>query len=195
MPRLTRDFFARASPDVAEDLLGKVFARNSHEVVLRGRLVEVEAYAGQEDPGSHAFRGPTRRTQIMFGPAGFLYVYVIYGMHACMNVVTDEPGVAGAVLLRAAEPLEGLGTMEANRGDHPIAELCNGPGKLCQAFGVTRAHNGADLLGQEIWIEDDGFRPTVISRSARVGLSAGRELPLRYFLPDNRYVSRGKPSA
>lgn len=162
---------------------------------MRGRIVEVEAYTGASDPGSHAYRGPTTRNRVMFGSPGHVYVYVSHGIHFCMNVVTDTPGVAGAVLLRALEPLAGIEIMEANRGGKPFVNLCNGPGKLCQAFGITRAENGEDLEGTQMWIEDDGFMVTSMETSTRVGLSRGRELPLRFFLRGNAYVSHGKPSA
>jgi DNA-3-methyladenine glycosylase len=180
---------------VARELLGKVLARDEGTAMLQGRIVEVEAYTGQTDPGSHAFRGPTRRNEVMFGDAGHLYVYVSYGMHFCANVVTDQPGVAGAVLLRALKPLSGIALMEPRRQRaRSTVELCNGPGKLCQAFGITLAHNGADLETADVWIEDDDWGPAHVATSTRVGLTAGADLPLRFFLADNPYVSRGKPS-
>jgi DNA-3-methyladenine glycosylase len=192
--KLPRSFYERAAEQVSKDLLGKVLARSVEGTTLRGRIVEVEAYSGQSDPGSHAFRGPTPRNRVMFGPAGYTYVYISYGMHACMNVVTDPDNVAGAVLIRALEPLDGIPIMEERRRGRPPGELSNGPGKLCQALGITRAQNGTDLEGEEIWIEDDGFRAEPIATSTRVGLSNGRELPLRFFLPGNTFVSPGKPS-
>jgi DNA-3-methyladenine glycosylase len=130
----------------------------------------------------------------MFGPPGHVYVYLSHGIHHCMNVVTDPPGVAGAVLLRALEPLEGIPIMETNRGGRPLLDLCSGPGKLCRALGITLQQNGEDLEGSEMWIEDDGFAPDRIAVSTRIGLSAGAELPLRFYLPDNPYISRAKPS-
>ncbi|HLJ69094.1 MAG TPA: DNA-3-methyladenine glycosylase [Chloroflexota bacterium] len=190
--KLRRSFFARPSPEVARDLLGKVLARRTGDALLRGRIVETEAYTGASDPGSHAFRGPTPRNQVMFGEAGHLYVYFTYGMHHCVNVVTDQPGTAGAVLLRALEPLEGIEVMEANRSGRPLRDLCNGPGKLCQSFGITRDQNGDDLEGSDIWIEDDGFRANAVATSTRVGLSAGADLPFRFFVQGNPFVSRGE---
>jgi DNA-3-methyladenine glycosylase len=192
--KLARSFYARPAEVVARDLLGKVLVRAHPAGAVRARIVEAEAYTGQTDPGSHAFRGLTPRTSVMFGPPGHLYVYFTYGMHFCVNVVTDREGVAGAVLLRAAEPLEGIDLMEARRGPRPLVELCNGPAKLCEAFDITRRQNGADVEGAEIWMEDDGFVPACVQVSTRVGLSQGRELPLRFFLPDSPYVSKGKPS-
>lgn len=180
---------------MAPELLNMVLVRQTPEGAVRGRIVEVEAYTGESDPGSHAFRGPTPRNAVMFGPPGHVYVYISYGTHFCMNVVTDPTGVAGAVLLRALEPLSGIEIMEVNRGGRPLVELCNGPGKLCQAFGITLAENGADLEGSGMWIEDDRAGSFGVGTSARVGLSRGRDLPLRFYLPGNPYVSRGKPSS
>jgi DNA-3-methyladenine glycosylase len=195
MVKLRRDFYARPARDVARDLLGKILVREELSGPLRGRIVEVEAYTGQTDPGSHAFRGPTGRNRVMFGPAGFLYVYFTYGMHYCMNVVTDEQDVAGAVLLRALEPLSGIPVMEARRPGRPVIQLCNGPAKLCAALGITREQNGLDLEASDVWIDDDGMLPAATAVSTRVGLSAGADLPLRFYLPDNPFVSPGKPSA
>ena len=130
----------------------------------------------------------------MFGPPGHVYTYISYGMHVCMNIVTDSEGIAGAVLVRALEPLAGTAVMERRRGDRPMAELCNGPGKLCQAMGITMADNGADLVSGKPWIEDDGYVPDSIATSTRIGLSNGRDLPLRFYLAENRFVSRVRPS-
>lgn len=195
MSSLPRAFYARPALIVTPELLGKVLVRQTRDGEVRGRIVEVEAYTGASDPGSHAYRGATSRNAVMFGPPGHVYVYVSYGMHFCMNVVTDSPGVAGAVLLRALVPLAGIEIMEANRGGKPLGELCNGPGKLCQAFGITLAQNGEDLEGNGLWIEDDGYEVGAIETSTRVGLSRGKELPLRFFVAGSPFVSRGKPSA
>lgn len=130
----------------------------------------------------------------MFGPAGHLYVYFTYGMHFCLNVVTDREGVAGAVLLRALEPLEGIERMRERRGGRADRELCNGPAKLCQAFGITGADNGRSLLDDTFWIEDDGFQPGPIAITTRVGLSTGWEAQLRFYLADSPFVSPGRPS-
>lgn len=195
MARLPREFYEGRAEAVARALLGKIFVRLLRGAALSGRIVETEAYLGESDPGSHAFRGATARNRVMFGAPGHLYVYVSYGMHACMNVVTDPPGVAGAVLIRALEPLEGVPIMEKNRGGRSGVELSNGPGKLCQALGITPADNGADLLSPTLWIEDGGFARQRVESSSRIGLSAGRELPLRFFLGGNPFVSRGRPSA
>jgi DNA-3-methyladenine glycosylase len=177
--------------------LNKVLVRRAvgpHATRLAARIVEVEAYLGSDDPGSHAFRGPTPRTQVMFGPPGHLYVYFTYGMHWCANVVATKDGDAAAVLLRAAAPLAGLAAMRAARVKaRRDRELCAGPARLCQAFGITGSENGADLVHGPLVIVDDGVpppdRPGV---SVRVGLSPGRgdEHPWRYTVPDDPNLSR-----
>jgi DNA-3-methyladenine glycosylase len=194
VPRLDLDFYARPAVEVARDLLGKTFVRRLGSTILSGRIVETEAYQGESDPGSHAFRGVSPRTQVMFGPPGRLYVYFTYGMHFCANVVTEEEGVAGAVLLRALEPLSGLELMERRRGRGKPIELCSGPAKLCSAFGISRSDNGATLLGREFSIEDDQFEVGEVLSSTRVGLTNGKSLPLRFYIVGNPYVSKGRPS-
>jgi len=186
-----REWLRRDARDVAPELLGKVLAVGER----RGRIVEVEAYVGAIDPGSHAFRGPTPRNATMFGPPGHLYVYLSYGLHACCNVVCGDDGQASAVLLRALAPMEGL---EAMALDRPRArrprDIANGPGKLCQALGITRAHDGADLTTGDLGIRllDDGTPPPAPGRSTRIGLGVGRgdDLPWRWFVPGDPNLSR-----
>ena len=186
-----RSFFARDSRRVAPELLNTVLIRGSRAA----RIVEVEAYAGDEDPASHAFRGLTARNAVMFGPAGHLYVYFTYGMHWCANAVCGADGIASAVLLRAGAPLWGLDEMRRAR---PAArrdrDLCSGPAKLCQALGIDRAQNGLDLLapGGGVSIGDDGVAPpTEPVVTTRVGLSVGVEQPWRWYVPGDPNVSRG----
>ncbi len=188
---LARAFYARDSRVVAPALLNKVLVAGE----CSARIVEVEAYRGEEDPGSHGFRGETPRTRVMFGPAGHLYVYFTYGMHWCANAVCGDVGESSAVLLRAAAPLTGLGLMHERRG--PAArrdrDLCSGPAKLCQAFGLDKAHDGADLVagGDGVTIVDDGVAPPAepgVSR--RIGLSAGVEHEWRWYVPGDLNVSR-----
>jgi DNA-3-methyladenine glycosylase len=159
-----------------------------------GRIVEVEAYAGPLDPGSHAFRGRTARNATMFGPPGHLYVYFTYGMHFCANVVCGEEGEAMAVLLRGITPLAGLDEMRAARPRaRSDADLCSGPGKLCQAFGIERGIDGADLVtGDEgVTVVDDGTPPPEEGGvSVRVGLTAGADLPWRFYVPGAVGLSR-----
>lgn len=192
--KLPRSFYARPTAEVACDLLGMVLVRRLGDSILSGRIVEDEAYGGTDDPGSHAFRGSTARNHSMFGPPGHLYIYRIYAVHICMNVVCETANVAGAVLVRALHPLQGIQQMERYRGVRSERDLCNGPAKLCQALDITLRDDGVDLEGDEIWIEDDGTRPAEVAVSTRIGLSRGREAPLRFYVPGNPYVSRGKPS-
>jgi DNA-3-methyladenine glycosylase len=196
---LAPEFFAGDVMAVAPALLGKVLVRDDGR---RARLVEVEAYAGAQDPGSHAYRGPTPRTAVMFGPPGHLYVYFSYGMHWCANVVCGPPGQASAVLLRAAQPLAGLEAMRQARsvrlapGARPIPDrdLCRGPGRLCQAFGLHRDHNGLLLApgAGPLWLADDGAGPGgPVAVTTRVGLAIdrGAHLPYRFLVTGNRWVS------
>lgn len=157
--------------------------------------METEAYAA-DDPASHAFRGPTARNAVMFGPPGFLYVYFVYGMHYCMNVVVRQAGVGTAVLLRAAEPLEGLGEMRARRGRERVRELCSGPGRLCQALSVDRSLDGTDLVeGRELWVEEGSpVAQDAIAAGPRVGIRVGVEHDWRYLIRDDPFVSRGRPT-
>ncbi len=173
--------------DVARDLLGKLLIRPGSPTRV-ARVVEVEAYLGERDLASHARRGPTPRAAIMFGPPGFLYVYLVYGMHHCMNVVTEQDGVAGAVLIRGAEPVAGF---ESDESRHPLA----GPGRLCAGFQITRGENGLDLCAGEFFLADDGAGRPRVKRSARVGVAyagAWAARKLRFYVPGNPHVS-GRP--
>jgi DNA-3-methyladenine glycosylase len=159
-----------------------------------GRIVEVEAYCGGRDPGSHAYRGRTARNATMFGPAGRLYVYFTYGMHWCANVVCDDDGVPGAVLLRGLTPLAGIDEMRPlrprARADH---DLCSGPAKLCQAFGLDRSFDGADLVSGDrgVTVADDGTPPpSAPARTGRIGLRAAAEQPWRFYVPGAPGLSR-----
>jgi DNA-3-methyladenine glycosylase len=186
---LGRPFYARDPRVVAPELLGKVLVHGSRSA----RIVEVEAYCGADDPGSHAFRGPTPRNEVMFGPAGHLYVYFTYGMHWCANAVCADSGIAGAVLLRAGAPLTGLDDMWAARpAARRVRDLCSGPAKLCQALGLDGAFDGADLVAREggVTVVDDGVEPPAEPGvSTRVGLSAGSDHPWRWYVPGDENVS------
>jgi len=201
MPRrkLPRSFYLQPTLDVARALLGMYLVRITPHGRLAGRIVEVEAYLGAGDPASHAYRGRTPRNEVMFWKGGHLYVYFTYGMHFCSNVVTEGEGVGHAVLLRALEPVSGIPVLARNRGMTPahLAQLCNGPAKLCEAFGIRRGQNGLDLCGKEIWIEqrDRPAADTLIGTSSRVGITAGREHTWRFFVKGSPFVSRGKPSS
>jgi len=160
---------------------------------LVARIVETEAYQ-QDDPASHSFRGVTARTAVMFGPAGHLYVYFTYGMHFCMNVVTGRVEEGSAVLLRAAEPIEGLGTMAARRGTEDPRALCSGPARLTEALGVARTMDGADLVdGGELWIAAGRRVPADrVAVGPRVGIRSAIEVPWRFSEAGSPWVSRGR---
>jgi DNA-3-methyladenine glycosylase len=194
--RLPRPFFARPSTEVAPDLIGRILVRVLPDGTrLAARLVEVEAY-GPDDPASHAYRGPTPRNLVMFGRPGHLYVYFTYGMHFCTNVVTGADGVGSAVLLRAAEPLEGLEAMAERRGVDAPALLCSGPGRLTQAFGISRPENGVDLVRKSpVTLRSGAPVPRgSIERSTRVGVTVGAERRWRFYERGSPFVSRGRPS-
>jgi DNA-3-methyladenine glycosylase len=194
--RLPRSFFARPSPEVGPDLLGRILVRKVGDGrLLTARIVEAEAYQ-EDDPASHSFRGRTNRTEVMFGPPGHAYVYFTYGMHHCMNVVTGSTGEGSAVLLRAAEPLEGLEEMARRRGTNDPRALCSGPGRLCQALGIDRAENGLDLVrGRLLWLlEGAPVAPSTISVGPRVGITSGTERPWRFSVRGDRFVSRARPA-
>jgi DNA-3-methyladenine glycosylase len=196
---LDRSFFGRNPRVVARQLLGKVLVREEGKHCLAGRIVEVEAYLGENDPAAHAAAGNTARTAVLFGPPGHAYVYFIYGNHYCLNVSCEREGKAGSVLFRALEPLLGIDEMVRGRnvalhGPRDLVKLTSGPGRLAEAFGITRARdNGCDLTSRAsgLWIGEDGFRARDIQISCRIGINKAAEHPLRYFLRDNAFVSRG----
>jgi DNA-3-methyladenine glycosylase len=191
---LVREFYAGPALEVAPRLLGKVLCHRRGGILTRGRIVEVEAYMGSEDPASHAHGGLTPRNRAMFGPPGHAYVYFTYGNHWCMNVVTDREGVASAVLLRALEPLEGIEAMRRRRGRLDLRELASGPGKLAQAMGIDRAAYGLDLTGGVLWIEDDGAGPVRWVVTPRIGISKAAERPHRFLVAGSAFVSRSRPA-
>jgi DNA-3-methyladenine glycosylase len=196
--RLTKAFYARDAVTVARDLIGCKFVHASSVGRLSVRLVETEAYRGSIDPGSHGYRGPTPRTETMFGPPGHLYVYFTYGMHWCVNVVCAREGVCEAVLLRAGEPVDGIDAMRSLRGGVPKDRLiASGPARLAQALGIDKRHDGATLLrGGAFWCEEDGatgpLRTGEVAQTVRIGLAAGRgdEIPWRFVVPGHPYASR-----
>jgi DNA-3-methyladenine glycosylase len=198
---LPESFFARDTVTVARDLLGKVLVSHGHDTVCGGRIVETEAYLGSHDPGSHAAtKGVTRRNAVMYGPPGRAYVYFTYGNHHMLNIVTEPEGVAGAVLVRALEPVLGVETMLSRRAVctgrrlRP-AEVANGPGKLSAALGISLAENGTALGGGTLTVYDAPTPPERVVASGRVGLSEGHELELRFYLGGNPFVSRGRTGA
>ena len=200
MSRLPRDFFARDTLAVARDLLGMRLVRVLDGERLTGVIVECEAYIGRDDTACHASRGRTPRNEVMFGPAGYAYVYFTYGIHWMLNVVTGEDGFPAAVLLRAIYPVEGIGTMRALRQakgrPRSERELTSGPARLTQALAVDKAFNGTDLTaGSELWLERGVFVPDdEVARGPRIGINYAAETdrlsPWRFWVRDNTYVSR-----
>lgn len=194
-PALPRAFFERPTLEVAPDLLGTLVVRvlqppeQPGSVVLVARLVEVEAYLGPEDPASHAYRR-TPRSAIMWGPPGRAYVYFSYGNHFCMNVVTEPEGTAGAVLLRAAEPVEGVEVMRWLRATDDLRQLLRGPGRLTKALAVDRGFNGWDLTQPGPLYLARGQPPEKVATSARVGIRRAADRPWRFFDPRSPFVSR-----
>lgn len=192
MEILPRAFYARNTLSVARELLGKFLVRRVKEGVMIGKMVEVEAYRGPDDPASHAYRGETPRNKLMFGRAGIAYIYLIYGNHYCFNVTTEKKGIPGAVLVRALEPIKGIEIMQRNRGTKNPLNLTNGPGKLSKAMNITKEQNGLDLTkGGELSVYDPGGKefPEIVS-TKRVGVKAGIDKPWRFYLKNNRFVSR-----
>ncbi|MGQ0678517.1 MAG: DNA-3-methyladenine glycosylase [Actinomycetota bacterium] len=179
--RLGPEFFGRPALQVAPDLIGRTLYRRTGEGVVAGRLVEVEAYCGESDPASHAYRRVTPRNAIMFGPPGRLYVYFTYGMHHCANVVCEEQGIAGAVLLRAVEPIQGEQIMAHRRGVVQPRLLARGPARLCQAFALTRQDNGADLASGDVWIGQERRLEGAVHASLRVGVPTEPAHEWRFF--------------
>jgi DNA-3-methyladenine glycosylase len=192
---LPRRFYDRDARVVAPELLNKVLVHDDPEAGrLAVRLVEVEAYCGRDDPGSHAYRGPTPRNASMFARPGTLYVYFTYGMHWCANAVCGPGEQPHAVLLRAGEPLDGLDVMRARRTKaRRDTDLCSGPAKLTQALGLARPHDGLDLTRGAVRVLDDGTPPPrrpLVSRRIGIAVGRGDESPWRFSVPGNAHVSR-----
>jgi DNA-3-methyladenine glycosylase len=188
-----RTFFRRDARAVARDLLGAVITSTGTGTTLRARIVETEAYLGTNDPASHSHRGLTPRNAVMFLDGGHLYVYFTYGMHFCANVVSGPPGRGEAVLIRAVEPLEGIGLMRRRRGARcEPREIANGPAKFCQAFGIGRDENGIDLCGGGKIVLTRGARRKEerIVATTRIGIRHAQEKRWRYYLSGNGFISR-----
>ncbi|HWY67279.1 MAG TPA: DNA-3-methyladenine glycosylase [Terriglobales bacterium] len=200
---LPQRFYARDPRIVARELLGKILVRTvsgSAKNRLSGRIVEVEVYLGEGDLAAHSAAGKTERNQVIFGPPGHTYVYFIYGVHYCLNFSCMPEGQAGCVLLRAIEPLEGLEQMAEARGLDPerlhsvsgLRMLTSGPGRVCQALRITRQGlNGQELYRTEspLKIVEDGWRPREIRETARIGITKSHDMPLRYLIAGNAFVS------
>src|SRR5262245_46336215 len=198
--KLPRAFYDRPTLDVARDLLGKVLVHRHHGTTTSGAIVEVEAYIGESDPACHAAPGPTRRNAPMYGPPGHAYVYLNYGVHPLVNVVTEPAQSPAAVLIRALEPLDGIPLMRTRRrrsrtarhtkpAASPVSALCRGPGNVAHAMGITLEDTGIDLLGKKLYIEDRGYRIERAGWSTRIGLNVGTEHPWRCYAEGHLSVS------
>src|SRR5580698_6253379 len=194
---LSRGFYDRDPRRVSRELLGKLLVRKEAKQLRTARIVEVEAYLGATDPAAHSFAGRTPRNAVLFGPPGYAYVYFIYGNHYCLNVSCLPDGVAGGILFRAVEPLAGIEEMAQLRNvsinsPRDLRNLTSGPGRLAEAFGITRERdNGCDLTStnSSLWIGDDGQRAGKIQITPRVGITKAEHELLRYFIRGNRFVS------
>src|SRR5271156_5525309 len=197
---LPREFYDRDPRRVCRELLGKVLVRNGPRKYLAARIVEVEAYFGKTDGAAHSFAGRTPRNAVLFGPPGYAYVYFIYGNHYCLNVSCLPDGVAGGILFRAVEPLTGIEEMARLRNvsinsPHDLRKLTSGPGRLAEAFGITRERdNDKDLTSasSDLFIADDGYRVRRILTTPRIGITKAAERPLRYIIAGNEFVSGPK---
>lgn len=198
MKRLPKKFYDRDALSVARDLIGCLFVHDSPQGLMSVRLVEVEAYRGEQDPGSHGYRGMTPRTKTMFGPAGHLYVYFTYGMHWCVNIVCGPVGVCEAVLLRGGEPHEGIEIMRVNRpGIVNDKLLASGPARLAKAMSIAKPQDGASLLrGGSFYCAEDAETTAVrtgrVAQTERIGLATGKgdDIPWRFVVPGHPYASR-----
>ncbi|NTV30447.1 DNA-3-methyladenine glycosylase [candidate division WWE3 bacterium] len=191
-PPLSREFYEQETVVVAQMLLGKNLVRQTEQGTMVTKIVETEAYLGEDDPASHAAVGKTSRTQISWGAPGHAYVYLIYGMYHCLNVVTRPDGISGCVLIRALEPIIGIDVMQSYRRGTSIPQLTNGPGKLCLALSITRHQNGADLTNPQsgLWISDQQNETFVIGTSARIGITKATDKELRFYIQHNSFVSK-----
>ena len=189
---LTRSFYHRDTLTVARDVIGKYIVRRTERGKLTARIVEVEAYIGEEDPACHAACGPTERNRLMYGVPGIAYIYFIYGMYHCLNFVTERKGFPAAILLRAAEPVSGFDRAHATHSQHTAYNVLSGPGKFCRAFGLTLRQNGLDLTGNELYLEDRNEQTPRIAQATRIGIRKGADKRWRFFDADSVAVSHRK---
>lgn len=191
---LSKRFYSQDTIQVARELLGTCLVHKTAEGRVVGRIVETEAYLFKGDPACHASRGKTQRNAAMFGPPGHAYIYLIYGMHHCFNVVTAPKSIGEAVLIRALEPIEGIAMMERRRKTTVLKNLCSGPGKLVQAMGLSLEHSGCALTTGPLTLHSrasfGGCAPFEIDVSTRIGINVGADLPLRFCIKGNRFTSR-----
>jgi DNA-3-methyladenine glycosylase len=187
---IPKSFYLRPTLEVAQDIIGKAIVYNSPKGKMSARIVEVEAYIGKDDPACHGAVGQTNRNKVMFGEGGYVYIYFIYGMYYCLNFVTDKAGFPAAILLRAAEPSEGVKLMLGNSPkNQKISRLLSGPGKFCRAFGLTTKQNGLDLTKKTIYLEELFEPPGKIVRTERIGIKKGKILLYRFIDSSSTSIS------
>lgn len=193
MKPLQKNFYEQNTIDVAKSLLGKKFIRKINNNILSGIIVETEAYTGKDDPSAHSYNGITKRNEIMFAGGGYAYIYFIYGNYFCFNVTTSTKDAGHAVLIRGIEPVDGIEHMKQRRNQTKITELTNGPGKICQALGIDISLNGIDVTNNdELFITEGINHNFKISVSPRIGISKAEDLPHRFFIHDNQFITRHK---
>ena len=194
MKKLTHDFYRADAVTLAKSLLGKMLVHESEDGMTSGIIAETEAYCGPEDRAAHTWNNRrTARTEIVFREGGFAYVYLVYGLHCCFNVTANVEGKPECVLVRALQPVEGVEIMKARRRTSEVVKLCDGPGKLCSAMGITRELYGADLCGEELYIAENEYPKLKIAAMTRIGIEyAGewRNMLWRFYINGNEYVSR-----
>jgi len=195
--KLTSAFYNQNTEQLAQDLLGKILVRKFSDKILAGKIIETEAYLSKNDEASHSFRGKSQRNKIMFNSCGVLYLYQIYGIHFCCNIVTGVKDEGSAVLIRAIEPIENIATMGLNRfgkisiTHRNLVNLTNGPAKLCQALSIDLTENGINLLGEQIYILDSpDISKENIVQTTRIGITKSKELPLRFYIKNNPFISK-----
>jgi DNA-3-methyladenine glycosylase len=186
---LPPNFYLKDTEIIAKELIGKVLVKHNNHEILAGRIVETEAYLSENDLASHSAPGKTQRNSPMFAQGGILYVYMIYGVHHCINVVTGREGIGEAVLIRAIEPVLGIESMTINRNGAKLEALCKGPGNLAKAFGFTRQDNNSSLLTPKLYIQNSDYPKPEISVSKRIGIVKSAELQLRFYQKDSPFVS------
>jgi DNA-3-methyladenine glycosylase len=187
--KLSRKFYSRDTRIIAKELLGKILVHKAKEGILKGKIVETEAYLGFNDPGSIGYRKVKNIPKSLLKEPGHAFVYFTYGNHWMLNVVAKRADLLGAVLIRALKPLEGIEIMKRNRKTNKIEDLCRGPGRLTQAFGINKNHDSTDLTKGILFIEDSKEKFEIV-KTTRIGLSKGQDLPLRFYIKDNEFISK-----
>lgn len=193
--KIPRDFYQRTAIEVAQDLLGLNLVHDTKDGITKGKIVEVEAYMGPQDAAAHSFKNiKTSRTNIQYGKGGYAYIYLIYGMYYCFNIVTNKKEIPEVVLIRALEPMEGIALMEHRRKTANLKNLCSGPGKLCAAMGINKSNYGMDLCGNQLYLESsEETEPFDIIASKRINIDYAGEAKdylWRYTIKDNKYISQ-----